>query len=205
VLAAGAAPDVLDVGTTIAAAAGGGVVLLVLLVGESDQAMANVYSAAVSVQNIRPGWSQRVLIVAVGGAGLVLAAFMGADAAVTLESFLFLVGSVFVSLFGVFLAEWGIRARGRFGEAAVFDGAPSGLRWRALVPWALGFLVYQWAAPTAIGGWPDALSLVFHDRLGLPFPMVAGSAIGGSLPGFVAAFVATLLLRRSSERAAGGP
>src|SRR5438445_490499 len=41
VLAAGSGPDVLDLGTTIAAAAGGGVVLLALLVGESDNAMAN--------------------------------------------------------------------------------------------------------------------------------------------------------------------
>ena len=40
VLTAGASPDVLDIGTTIAATVGGGVVLLALLVGESDQAMA---------------------------------------------------------------------------------------------------------------------------------------------------------------------
>ena len=54
VLAAGAAPDVLDIGTTIAATVGGGVVLLALLVGESDQAMANIYSSALSMQNVRP-------------------------------------------------------------------------------------------------------------------------------------------------------
>ncbi len=44
----------LDIGTTIAATVGGGVVLLALLVGESDQAMANIYSSAVSLQNVRP-------------------------------------------------------------------------------------------------------------------------------------------------------
>jgi putative hydroxymethylpyrimidine transporter CytX len=85
VLAAGAAADPLDIGTTIAAAAGGGVVLLALLAGETDQAMANVYSAAVTVQNVRPGWSQRGLIVGVGLVGFAVAAGIGADAAATLE------------------------------------------------------------------------------------------------------------------------
>src|SRR5437773_1002184 len=70
VRAAGSGPDVLDLGATIAAAAGGGVVLVVLLVGESDNAMANVYSSAVSMQNARPAWSQRALIIAVGAAEL---------------------------------------------------------------------------------------------------------------------------------------
>jgi hypothetical protein len=39
---------------------------VVLLVGESDQAMANIHSSAVSIQNVRPRFSQRWLIVATG-------------------------------------------------------------------------------------------------------------------------------------------
>src|SRR6478736_4251865 len=193
VLAAGAGTDVLDLGTTIAAAAGGGVVLLALLVGESDNAMANVYSSAVSVQNARPAWSQRALIVAVGAAGLAIAAAIGSDAAATLESFLLLIGSVFVPLFAVFLADWGIRGRGRFGEEALFDGAPPGIRWRAVLPWVVGFLAFQWCAPTTlVGWWTSGLEHVVHGWLGLPFPLVGDSALGGSIPGFVAAFVVAL-------------
>jgi putative hydroxymethylpyrimidine transporter CytX len=193
VLAAGAGTDVLDLGTTIAAAAGGGVVLLALLVGESDNAMANVYSSAVSVQNARPAWSQRALIAAVGAAGLAIAAAIGSDAAATLESFLLLIGSVFVPLFAVFLADWGIRARGRFGEEALFDGAPPGIRWRAVLPWVVGFLAFQWCAPTTlVGWWTSGLERVVHGWLGLPFPLVGDSALGGSVPGFVAAFVVAL-------------
>src|SRR5438093_744101 len=41
-----------DLATAIAALAGGGIVLLTLLVGESDEAFADVYSAAVSSQNL---------------------------------------------------------------------------------------------------------------------------------------------------------
>jgi nucleobase:cation symporter-1, NCS1 family len=195
VLAAGSGTDVLDLGTTIAAAAGGGVVLLALLVGESDNAMANVYSSAVSIQNARPAWSQRALIVAVGAAGLAIATAIGSDAAATLESFLLLIGSVFVPLFAVFLADWGLRAHGRFGEHALFDGAPPGVRWRAVLPWLVGFVVFQWCAPTAlVGWWNSGLGHVVHGWLGLPFPLVGDSAIGGSIPGFAAAFVVSLVV-----------
>jgi nucleobase:cation symporter-1, NCS1 family len=203
VLAAGAGTDVLDIGTSIATAAGGAVVLLALLVGESDNAMANVYSSAVTVQNARPAWSQRALIVSVGIAGLAIATAIGGDAATALESFLLLIGSVFVPLFAVFLADWGIRARGRFGEDALFDGAPPGIRWRAVLPWAIGFLVFQWCAPTTlVGWWSDGLERVLHGWLGLPFPLIGNAALGGSIPGFVAAFAIALIVlpRRAAAR-----
>jgi NCS1 family nucleobase:cation symporter-1 len=201
VLAAGSGADVLDVGTTIAATAGGGVVLLVLLVGESDQAMANVYSGAVTVQNVRPAWSQRRLIVAIGATGFLVAALIGDHAASSLESFLFLIGSVFVPLAAVFLVDWGVRARGRYGEAALFEGAPPGVRLRALVPWLAGFLVFQWCAPTtAVAWWSQAMDRVLHGSLGLPFPLLDGAA-GGSIPGFAAASaVALAVLPRRSRR-----
>jgi putative hydroxymethylpyrimidine transporter CytX len=203
VLGAGSGPDVLDIGTTIAAAAGGAVILVALLVGETDNAMANVYSSAMTVQNARPGWSQRALIVSVGAVGLAIASAIGSDAATALENFLLLIGSVFVPLFAVFLADWGIRARGRFGEEAMFGGAPPGIRWRAVLPWAVGFFAYQWCAPTTlVGWWSSALEHVLHGWLSLPFPLVANAALGGSVPGFVAAFAAALavLPRRAAAK-----
>jgi putative hydroxymethylpyrimidine transporter CytX len=197
VLASGATADPLDIGATIGAAAGGAVVLLALLAGESDQAMANVYSAAVTVQNVRPRWSQRRLVVAVGVLGFVVAAGIEADAAATLEAFLLLIGSVFVPLFGVFIAHWAVRSRGRYGEGAFVpsDGPP--VRWGAVAAWAIGFLVFQWCAPTtSVGWWATGFETVIGDRLGLPVPLVPGAALGGSLPGFAAAFVAALALGR---------
>jgi putative hydroxymethylpyrimidine transporter CytX len=197
VLAAGAAADPLDIGSTIAAAAGGAVVLLALLAGETDQAMANVYSSAVTVQNVRPGWSQRVLIVGVGIVGFAVAAGIGADAAATLEAFLLLIGSVFVPLFGVFLAHWAVLARRRYGEKALFDAAPAAVRWGNVAAWALGFLAFQWCAPTTlVGWWTTGLETVLHGWLGLPFPLVPNAALGGSLPGFAVAFAAGLVLGR---------
>ena len=194
VLAAGAGADVLDIGTTIAATAGGAVVLLVLLVGESDQAMANIYSSAVSIQNVRPESRQRPLIVAVGVAGFAIALAIGEDAAGTFESFLFLIGSVFVPLFGVFLAVWGVTWRGRFGEAALFDDAVPGFRWRAVVPWVAGFAVYQWCVPLGPAWWTAGVERVVT-ALGLPFPLLGGEW-GASLPAFGVAFVLAILVGR---------
>jgi purine-cytosine permease-like protein len=149
----------------------------------------------VSVQNARPAWSQRSLIVVVGAAGLAIAAAIGSDAAATLESFLLLIGSVFVPLFAVFLVDWGIRAHGRFGERALFDGAPPGIRWRAVLPWVVGFLAFQWCAPTTlVGWWTSGFEHVVHGWFGLPFPLIGDSALGGSIPGFVAAFVVALVV-----------
>ncbi len=64
VLAVGAGADVVGVGTSIAAIAGGSLLLLALLAGESDNAFANIYSSAVSVQNVVPQAPQRGLVAA---------------------------------------------------------------------------------------------------------------------------------------------
>jgi NCS1 family nucleobase:cation symporter-1 len=195
VLTAGAAPDVLDIGATIAATVGGGVVLLALLVGESDQAMANIYSSAMSLQNVRPRLPQRPLILAVGAAGLAIAAVLS-DAAGAFEVFLFLIGSVFVPLFGVFAADYFVLSRGRYGENAMFERVDASIRWRAIVPWAVGFAVYQWCVPTGPAWWVDGLAHVVHRWLHLPFPLIGGSPLGASVPSFLVAFAMTLLVLR---------
>ena len=189
VLSVGAAADVPGIGSAIAGLAGGALVLVVLLVGESDQAFANLYSAAVTVRNVVPRAPQRWLVVGIAAVafGLAWALSMAAY-----EFFLFLIGSVFVPLFGVFAADYFIKRRGRFGPQAVERSLP-GVRWRALAPWAAGFLLYQWSAPTELGWWKSAMSTVFADWLRLPFPLW-GSRLGASIPGFAVAFLLALLI-----------
>jgi purine-cytosine permease-like protein len=169
------------------------VVLVALLVGESDNAFADIYSAAVSTQNVASKAPQRGLVLAVGALGFLLALAFTAD---RYELFLFLIGSVFVPLTGVFLADFFVRNHGRYGQAAVFE--PSGVRWLAFVPWGVGFVVYQWCVPTGPQGWVDAVGRVF-DAVGLPFPLF-DSGLGASLPSFVVAFALTLLLPRRATR-----
>jgi nucleobase:cation symporter-1, NCS1 family len=188
VLALGVTADVRGIGAAIAAVAGGSPVLVALLVGESDNAFANIYSSAVSVQNVAPRATQRRLVVVIGLVAFALALVLSIE---RYEVFLFLIGSVFVPLFGVFAADYFLLRGGRFGEAALF--AQTGVRWRAMVPWAAGFALYQWCvAPGAMpAGWTKAAGTVFQTWLHLPFPLF-DARFGASLPSFVLAFLLTL-------------
>ncbi len=186
VLAAGAAADVVGLGSSIVAVAGGGLVLLALLVGESDNAFADIYSAAVSTQNVVPAIRQRRLVVAAGVVAFAIALTFSIE---RYEFFLFLIGSVFVPLAGVFCAHYFVRWRGRFGEAALFGSR--GWRWSAFAPWIAGFVLYHWSVPTGPEGWIGFVEGAFGG-LGLPFPLF-GSRLGASLPSFVLAFTLALL------------
>jgi putative hydroxymethylpyrimidine transporter CytX len=198
VLLAGSGPDVLGVGASVAALAGGTVVLLTLLVGESDQAFADIYSAAVTVQNVFPRLRQRRLVVGLGALAFGVALAFGGSAQ-AYEFFLFLIGSVFVPLFGVFAAHYFVRSRGRYGAAAV-AGARPGTVWSALVPWVLGFVLFHWCVPTGPGWWVSGVETIVGGWLGLPVPLFGGAA-GASLPAFTIAFVVTLALPGASRRA----
>ena len=112
------------------------------------------------------------------------------------ELFLLLIGSVFVPLAGVFLAEYFVRRGGRFGQGEPFR-SPA-WRWWAFVPWIAGFVVYHWSAPTGPQGWVDAVRAAF-EGVGLPFPLL-GSRLGASLPSFAVAFVLALAVPRRVTR-----
>jgi nucleobase:cation symporter-1, NCS1 family len=190
VLAVGATASVEGVGAAIAGLAGGAVVLVALLVGESDQAFADIYSAAVSIQNAAPAAPQRGLALGISGIAFVMAWFLTME---TFEFFLFLIGSVFAPLFGVFAAHYFVRFGGRYGDGELFAGRSAGVRWGALIPWALGFLLFHWSVPTGPGWWQTATETFYAQWLRLPFPL-ADSAWGASLPSFLGAFLVALLV-----------
>jgi putative hydroxymethylpyrimidine transporter CytX len=73
-----------------------GFILLVMIVDEIDNAFADIYSAAVSSQNIFHNLNQRHLIIGFSGLSTVLAIFVSIEG---YEQFLFLVGALFVPLF----------------------------------------------------------------------------------------------------------
>jgi putative hydroxymethylpyrimidine transporter CytX len=153
------------------------VALLMLTVDESDEAFADVYSTAVSLQNLLPRASQRLLLV------IVAAAATGGAIAIDLGdylTFLFLLGSVFVPLLGVLLADWLVRGA-HYSEQDVFD-APA-VRWERLAAWAIGFGLYQWLSPVGPSWWTG-----WVERLGS-----GHAALTASLPSFAVAFGLTLL------------
>jgi nucleobase:cation symporter-1, NCS1 family len=135
--------DVID---ALLAVPAGAVALLVLTVDEVDEAFANIYSTAVSAQNVAPRLDRRALALVIGA--LATAAALVFDI-VAYENFLFLIGSVFVPLFGTFAAAYYVLDRGRGWD--VGDDAPS--RWWFLLPWAAGFVVYQLVNPGTVGWW----------------------------------------------------
>jgi NCS1 family nucleobase:cation symporter-1 len=158
-----------DTTALLTAVAGGGaasaLALLALTVDETDEPFANVYSAAVSLQNLVPSAPQRLLIVLVGSAATVGA--LAVDLR-NYQSFLFLLGSFFVPLFGVLAAEF-VRGGGR--------AVP--VRWSGVVAWAAGLAAYQWIQPTGPDWWIDLVRRV----------PAAGEFTGGaSLPSFALAF-----------------
>ena len=163
-----------DPSTLLAIVATGGVAsalaLLALTVDETDEPFANVYSAAVSLQNLFPRVSQQLLIVAAGGIAI------GGAFVIDLYSdyfvFLLLLGSFFVPLFGVLAADYLL---GATREVAV--------RWSGLVAWLAGVALYQWIQPTGPEWWT---SLIDGGRR---------PDIGASLPAFALAFVLYAALR----------
>ncbi|GGO86474.1 purine-cytosine permease family protein [Wenjunlia tyrosinilytica] len=127
----------------------GWVFFAVLVVREVDQSFANVYSTAMSVHNLLPKVDRRVLCLGIGTLVTVLA--MMVDDFSTYESFLYLIGSVFVPMFAVTAVDFFLGS-GRRGWDMSQD-AP--VRWVMLVPWALGFSAYQLINPTQLTGWAD--------------------------------------------------
>lgn len=159
--------------------------LFALLATETDEAFANIYSASVSLQNLAPRARQPLLIAAV--TAVATAGALVIDL-VSYQSFLLLLGSVFVPLFAVLLADWLVAGR-HYSAADIFD-APA---WRPglIVAWIAGFALYQWLFPTGPSWWTELVA-----RLG---PPVWG--VGATVPSFVAAFGVSVVIAAFSRRA----
>ena len=122
----------------------GAVALLVLVFVEVDEAFANIYSTAVSTQNLSPRLDRRVLAVIVGVVSTALAFTIDITG---YEPFLFLIGAVFVPLVGVFVIAYYLVPRGAWDTSETAPARP----W-LLLPWAAGFIAYQLTLPTYFAG-----------------------------------------------------
>jgi len=173
-----------DLITAIMATAGGWLALGIILVDETDEAFADIYSAAVSSQNLWPALRQRPGALTVGAVCTALALTVPLT---QYEHFLLLIGSVFVPLFGVLVADYFLlRARRIRAEALQTVGGPywyrGGFAWRGLTAWGVGIATYHAVAAL------------------LP-------ALGSSLPSFALAFAVRWMLQeeRATALPAGSP
>jgi nucleobase:cation symporter-1, NCS1 family len=161
----------------------GPLILLVLLADETDEAWADLYSCAVSIQNAFPGASVRSLVLGLGAVSVLLAFVFDVT---RYEDFLLLIGAVFVPLFGVLAADYFAVRRGHYDAAALLaaDGTGDvvpGVRWQGALAWALGVATYLWIA----------------GRLE-PFGLAGLPAIGASLPSLVLAAAVYLVVTRAT-------
>lgn len=119
--------------------------LMIILVDETDNGFADIYSAAVSIQNISPRISQKLLIISVGFVGMLVALFLPIE---EYTSFLLLIGSLFIPLFGVVITDYLFIKHKRYETEELYRirgryWYRGGLNLRGLGAWLTGALSYH--------------------------------------------------------------
>ena len=170
-----------DIFHTMLGVTAGWVFFLVLVLRESDQSFANVYSTAMSIQNLLPRVDRRILAGAVGVLVTVIALFVHDLGG--FSNFLGLIGSVFVPLAAVVGIDYFL-GRGKQGHWDLSRHSPA--RPVMLLPWAIGFAVYQVLNPGTVKYWTDGW-LHVQDWIGVH----PGWWASASLYSFAAAALAT--------------
>lgn len=173
------------------------IALVLLLILQVDELFANTASASLSLRTALPASGARSGVLIAGAAAVALA--MAIDV-VSYEGALLLLGSLFIPLFGVLVADF-LQSRG----SAQLAAAPS-----ALAAWAVGFLLYQWISPADVGWWQDAMNWLFADALQLTFPLTEeitwlGAAIPSFLAGFLLHTVGRVIVARLRPQSATAP
>ena len=145
VLALAAALPGSDPASALLAVPVAGVAVLVLVLDEVKEAFANLYSTAISAQNLIPGLDRRIVAVVVGAGATAVGLLIDLT---QYESYLYLIGSIFVPLFGVFAVSYYVLQRGLWDVSESARG-----RWVMTLPWLAGFVSYQMVNPGAVSWW----------------------------------------------------
>jgi nucleobase:cation symporter-1, NCS1 family len=133
--------------------------VLVLVVVELDEAFANIYSTAMSTQNVAGRLDRRLLAVVIGAGATALALVVDLTA---YEAFLYLIGAVFVPLVAVFVVAYFLLPTRRWDTSTSAPARPV-----LLLPWVAGFVAYQLTLPTTFvgigAGWTSWWTARQHD------------------------------------------
>jgi len=167
VLGAGVSDPILAISTV----AYGIPALLLILVDETDNAFADIYSAAVSVQNMLPRLSQKLLVLVIGVIGMLTALIVPIE---QYTSFLLLIGSLFIPLFGIVITDYLFVKKRKYiiKDLYLQHGCywyQKGLNIRAIVAWLFGVVSYH-------------------------LIVVYASWLGGSIPSFIIAAIIYIIL-----------
>ena len=163
-----------DVITALVTLPAGAIAIAILLVDEVDEAFANVYSTTMSVHNILPHVDRRIVAVLIGVTATLLAGLLDFG---QYQSFLFLIGSVFVPLYAVAAADFFLVSRQRWDVSVT-----SRLRAAPVVAWACGFAAYQLVYPGTVPGWADLWTWI-NTSIGFVPPGWLGSSVAAIVVG----------------------
>lgn len=166
----------------------------VLVLRELDESFADGYSAVVSLQNVWPRIDRRLFTVAVCGLATIGALVLNISNYI---DFLLLLASVLVPLIAVFLVDYyGTRRLRGWDVSALAPARPL-----MVLPWLLGFAVYQLIEPSAGGWWATGWSDVDRWLHVSPAPWMSASLLS-----FAVAALATvpIVISRRRGLAAGG-
>ncbi|HET9302061.1 MAG TPA: cytosine permease [Propionibacteriaceae bacterium] len=182
-----------DVITALVTLPAGAIAIAILLVDEVDEVFANVYSTTMSVHNILPRVDRRIIAVLIGVTATLLAGLLDLG---QYQSFLFLIGSVFVPLYAVAAVDFFLVSRQRWDVSVT-----SGLRAAPVVAWACGFAAYQLVYPGTVPGWADFWTRI-NTSIGFVPPGWLGSSVAAIAVGGLVMLISGLLLRyRQDTRA----
>ncbi|MEU6713849.1 cytosine permease [Nonomuraea sp. NPDC046802] len=190
--AAAVGADSMAVFTPFVAAPVGALFFGILVLRETDQSFANVYSTTVSLQNLMPRVDRRLVSVAIGVLTIAIALVVDVT---SYGAFLGVIGAVFVPMFAVLAIDYFVLGGSRRWNTE--ENAPS--RWSMLVPWAFGFVAYWLTTSTpTVAAW-DGFWASARAAIGFTRQMWMNGALGGAL---VAALVTLLIAwpRRGSRR-----
>ena len=182
-----------DVITALVTLPAGAIAITILLVDEVDEAFANVYSTTMSVHNIIPGVDRRIIALIIGVMATLLAGLMDFG---QYQSFLFLIGSVFVPLYAVAAVDFFLVSRQHWDVANT-----SRFRVAPVIAWACGFAAYQLVYPGTVLGWADFWTWV-DKQIGFVPPGWLGSSVAAIAVGGLVMLFSGLLLRSRRVAAA---
>ncbi|MCX8189381.1 MAG: cytosine permease [Nitrososphaeria archaeon] len=144
----------------------GNIALLALLVDETDNAFADIYSAAVSIQNIFSKQKQWFIGLLITVISTIIALSIPIMA---YEWFLLLIGAAFIPVFGIVFSDYFIINRGKYDRNSFFS-LNYRINFKAIFSWIIGFISY----------WYFSYSIGF----------------GGTIPSFIIAFTIYTLAKK---------
>jgi nucleobase:cation symporter-1, NCS1 family len=175
-----------DVITALVTLPAGAIAIAILLVDEVDEVFANVYSTTMSVHNILPQVDRRIIAVLIGVTATLLAGLLDLG---QYQSFLFLIGSVFVPLYAVAAVDFLVVSRQHWDLSTT-----SRLRVVPVIAWACGFAAYQLVYPGTVPGWADFWTSV-NATIGFTPPGWLGSSVAAIVVGGLVMLISGLALR----------